>query len=68
MRTVIDIDDEALGAAARVLGTTTKVSTVNRALQEIAARADRPSLVDTLDRYAQDLDDPEVMKDAWRRQ
>lgn len=37
-RTVIDIDDEALAAAAAELGTTTKVDTVNAALREIANR------------------------------
>lgn len=37
-RTVVDIDDEALAAAATELGTTTKVDTVNAALREIAAR------------------------------
>ena len=28
-RTLIDVDDDALGRAAEVLGTTTKVETVN---------------------------------------
>ena len=37
-RTVIDLDDEALNAAARELGTTTKQDTVNTALRQIAAR------------------------------
>ncbi|MFI0728180.1 type II toxin-antitoxin system VapB family antitoxin [Streptomyces sp. NPDC021225] len=37
-RTVIDLDDEALEAAARELGTTTKRDTINTALREITAR------------------------------
>jgi Arc/MetJ family transcription regulator len=38
MRTVIDLDDEALADAAAELGTTTKVATVNKALRLAAAR------------------------------
>ncbi|MFF8099326.1 type II toxin-antitoxin system VapB family antitoxin [Streptomyces sp. NPDC016640] len=37
-RTVIDLDDEALEAAARELGTATKRETVNTALREVTAR------------------------------
>jgi Arc/MetJ family transcription regulator len=38
MKTMIDIDDEALAAAARVLGTATKKDTVNAALRIAGAR------------------------------
>jgi len=65
-RTLIDIDDEALAAAAEVLGTTTKVATVNKALAEIAARPKRLAFLDALDEYAQDLGDEDVMSGAWR--
>ena len=65
-RTVIDIDDESLEAAKRVLGTSTKVETVNRALAEIAMRPRRLAFLDDLDRAAADLADPEVMRGAWR--
>ncbi len=65
-RTLIDIDDEALAAAAEVLGTSTKVATVNLALAEIAARPKRLAFLDTLDEVAKDLSDPEVMSGAWR--
>lgn len=44
-RTVIDIDDKALARAQAELGTTSKVSTVNAALREIAARRDRAERV-----------------------
>ncbi|MEU5279506.1 type II toxin-antitoxin system VapB family antitoxin [Streptomyces asoensis] len=37
-RTVIDLDDEALEAAAAELGTTTKRDTINTALREVTAR------------------------------
>ncbi len=65
-RTVIDINDESLKAAARVLGTSTKVDTVNRALAEVAAREARLAFLDDLDKAATDLADPEVMRGAWR--
>ena len=65
-RTVIDVDDDSLAAAAEVLGTTTKVETVNRALAEIAARKIRLAFLDDLDHAAADLADPEVMRNAWR--
>jgi len=65
-RTVIDVDDDSLSAAAEVLGTKTKVETVNRALAEIAARRGRLAFLDDLDTAATDLADPEVMRGAWR--
>lgn len=65
-RTVIDINDESLKAAAEVLGTSTKVETVNRALAEVAAREGRLAFLANLDKAATDLADPEVMRGAWR--
>jgi len=41
MKTVIDIDDEALELAAKELGTTTKKDTVNAALAFVANRRRR---------------------------
>jgi Arc/MetJ family transcription regulator len=38
---MLDIDDEALAAAARVLGTNTKKDTVNTALREVVERLNR---------------------------
>lgn len=35
-RTLVDVDDEALAAAMAVLGTTTKVATINAALRQVA--------------------------------
>jgi len=65
-RTVVDIDDEALAAAAEELGTSTKVGTVNRALAEIAARPKRLEFLELLRVADDDLGDAEVMRGAWR--
>lgn len=65
-RTVVDIDDEALAAAAVELGTRTKVDTVNRALAEVAARSKRLAFLEGLRTTADDLEDPAVMGGAWR--
>ncbi len=40
-KTPIELDDEALAAAAEVLGTRTKKDTVNTALREVSARLGR---------------------------
>jgi hypothetical protein len=49
-RTTIEIDDEALAGAARELGTSTKVETVNAALAFVAKRH----------QLAQAFDDPAI--------
>lgn len=65
MRTVIDIDDEAMRLAAEELGTTSKVATVNAALRRVAEmRASRLMMVDLL---TMDLDlGEDTMRGAWR--
>ncbi len=65
-RTVVDLDDDALAAAAAELGTKTKVATVNAALAEVASRSTRLALLDDLRQGGDDLDDPTVMAGAWR--
>lgn len=65
-RTVIDIDDVALAAAAKELGTKTKVDTVNRALAEVAARHKRLAFLDRMLASEDDLGDAETMAEAWR--
>jgi Arc/MetJ family transcription regulator len=65
-RTLVDIDDEALAAAAAELGTTTKVDTVNRALAEVAARPRRLAALERLRSAQDDLGDAETMGGAWR--
>jgi Arc/MetJ family transcription regulator len=68
-RTVVDIDDGALAAAAKVLKTSTKKDTINAALREIAQRDVRARM---LDRFADDADywaqQREARDRAWRRE
>ena len=69
MKTVIDIDDAALDAAATELGTTTKKDTANAALAFVAARNAHISvLTDGPLRFGvgPDIDNPEVMATARR--
>ena len=63
MRTVIDLDDEALADAAAELGTTTKVATVNEALRLAAARRRTAVYLDLLAEL--DMDDTHRAQ-AWR--
>lgn len=44
-RTVIDIDDDMLAEAAEIFGTTTKVATVNAALEDAVKRRKRASFL-----------------------
>lgn len=63
MRTVVDIDDEALAAAAAELGTTTKRDTINNALRFVAKRRERAARVDAATHLFGDpngWDDPAV--------
>ncbi len=64
-RTVVDIDDEALAAAATELGTSTKVETVNRALAAVAPRPRRMAALERLRTAEDDLGDDLVMRGAW---
>jgi Arc/MetJ family transcription regulator len=66
-RTLIDIDDELLAEAARVLGTTTKKDTVIGALAEAVALGRRTAHIERLKAGGlPDLADPEVTNAAWR--
>lgn len=64
-RTLVDLDDEALAAAAAELGTSTKVATVNRALTEVATRAKRLAFLDDTRTAEDDLGDDAIMDRAW---
>lgn len=67
MKTPIELDEDALAAAAEVLGTTTKKDTVNTALREIARlHARMRAFENWRDIGSPDLLDPEVMSQAWR--
>jgi Arc/MetJ family transcription regulator len=47
-RTILDVDDELLTAAAKIFGTTTKRATVNAALQAAVSREKRREFADWL--------------------
>jgi Arc/MetJ family transcription regulator len=67
IRTTIDLDDEKVAAAARELGTTSKVETVNAALAYVAARRQRAEAFDDpLIWGSPDLADPEILVQARR--
>lgn len=68
---LIDVEDEVLETARRVLGTHTIKDTVNAALRASVQAAERRERLDagTLKRFADascDLLDEDVMADAWR--
>lgn len=66
-RTTIDIDDDHLAAAARELGTSSKVDTVNEALRFVAQRRRRAAVFDDpLVWGSPDLANEEVRAEARR--
>ena len=67
-KTLIDVDDEQLAAAAQVLNTETKKDTVNAALRMVTSLAARRRDLQRLTSGAlPDLADEEVMRSAWQR-
>lgn len=66
-KTSFEVDTEKVDAAKQILGTKTLTETVDAALEEIVKRQQRLELLDLLfDSNALALDDPEVMRGAWR--
>jgi Arc/MetJ family transcription regulator len=66
-KTTLDVDDELVNQAARILGTSGLKATVDRALREVIAREARERLIDQLKVMdGLDLDKPDVMEQAWR--
>jgi Arc/MetJ family transcription regulator len=66
-RTLVEIDPELLDAAKSFLGTTTIKDTIDRALREIVrSQVTGEHLRDMGTLEGLDLDDPEVMAQAWR--
>lgn len=66
-KTTLVLDDAKLRRARKVLGTKGIRDTVDRALDEVLALHARRRLVERLRRMAgTDLDEPEVMAEAWR--
>jgi len=65
-KTLIDIDEESLAAAAEALQTETKKDTVNSALRAVAAlAARRRDLLRLMSGGLPDLADEQVMREAW---
>ncbi len=63
----LEIETEKLEAARKALGTKTVAETVDAALGAIIQREAGRKLLEILDTPgALELDDPEVMKGAWR--
>lgn len=65
-KTPIEIDDEALAAAAAALGTRTKKDTVNAALREVSARQQRLRALAALGEMADRGDFAEFVDDVHR--
>lgn len=69
-RTLLDLDDDALARAAAVLGTKSKVDTVNVALRVIAAgshdRGGRQRFDDLMNVLGDRLAETDVRAEAWR--
>jgi Arc/MetJ family transcription regulator len=69
-RTLVDLDDDALARAASVLGTSTKVDTVNQALRLVAgSRTDEDvnrRFDELLDLVGATLEETDVREEAWR--
>ncbi len=64
---LVDIDDDLLEEATRLLGARTMKEAVNRSLETVVLLARRRSHADRLERMrGLDLDDPKVMSGAWR--
>lgn len=67
-KTSFEIDTDKVNAARQILGTKTMTETVDTALEEIVKRQQRRELLDLLfDSDEFELDNPEVMRSAWRR-
>ena len=66
-KTTLEVDEKLVAAASAVLGTRGLKATVRRALEEVVAREARRRFLERLRRMeGLDLDQPEVMDQAWR--
>ena len=64
---LVDIDDDLLNEATRLLGASTMKEAVNRALEEVVLTARRRRHAQRLTAMdGLDLDNAEVMSGAWR--
>jgi len=65
--TQIELDQELLDQAARILGTSTKKATVNEALRRVVqAETRRRHLQELAAGALPDLSDPDIMQAAWQ--
>jgi hypothetical protein len=62
-RITVDVNDEWLDAAREVLGTDTKVATINAALHAIAVRRQAKEIVAAFDQVEMDFGEP---AEGWR--
>ena len=66
-KTSVEIDEELLEEVRRILGTSTLKETVNEAFLEVLRERARRREVEALaEMRGMELDDPEVMRSAWR--
>lgn len=66
-KTTIEIDEELLERTRRALGTTTLRETVEEAFLEVLRERARREEIQALGTMqGMDLDDPDVMRGAWR--
>jgi len=66
-KTSVEIDNELFDEARRILRTSTVRETVEQAFREVVKREARRQEVEALSMMnGLDLDDPEIMKRAWR--
>ncbi len=66
-KTTLEIDDGVLAEARRILGTSGIKDTVDAALRTVRLQDARRQLIEQLrTRDGLDLDDPEIMRPAWR--
>ena len=66
-KTSVEIDEELLAGAKRILATATVKDTIEAALREVARVEARRQEVEALSRMSGlDLADPEIMAGAWR--
>lgn len=66
-KTSVEIDEDLLDEVRTALGTSTLKETVNEAFREVLRERARREEVEALSRMrGMDLDDEEVMAEAWR--
>lgn len=67
-KTSVEIDEELLCEAKRILSTSTVRETVEESFREVVRKEARQQEIEALSSMeGMDLDDPEVMDEAWRR-